>query len=376
ITNLQQFTYPTKEIAYTHSIYSYPAKFTSYLPRELIKTFSKENNLVCDPFSGGGTVGLESMLLNRKFIGYDLNPFAIFLSKVKTSFISFQMLKDSSEELLQSFRDEEESKIDILDPVDKKCLGEKISQEINILNHCIQSETFNKKLRNFFKLALIHSIKIVGRRDFEQRKDWKSASLLPIFKSKVNKMAKKISSLPDKVSIKPEFYIGSNHQMEIPADSVDLIITSPPYLDIDIEYQQIQIQRPSLNKSKRSNVINHILSIEKLPKSELCWTGGNGSVYWENLKKSIAECHRILKNGAFLCLWTGYKGKKNETRLIELIDEFNFDYGATIPIKLSNNRAASSRSTHHSRKTGMLSQDKIFFLLKGQLVTNHSRRVD
>ena len=68
LNHIRKFASPSREKGYTRSIYSYPAKFLSHLPRELIKIFSREDDHVCDPFIGGGTTGLESMLLNRPFV--------------------------------------------------------------------------------------------------------------------------------------------------------------------------------------------------------------------------------------------------------------------------------------------------------------------
>jgi len=44
-----------------------------------IRKNSLEGEIVLDPFCGSGSVGLESVLNGRNFIGYDLNPFAIKL---------------------------------------------------------------------------------------------------------------------------------------------------------------------------------------------------------------------------------------------------------------------------------------------------------
>lgn len=44
-----------------------------------IRKNSLEGEVVLDPFCGSGSVGLESVLNGRNFIGYDLNPFAIKL---------------------------------------------------------------------------------------------------------------------------------------------------------------------------------------------------------------------------------------------------------------------------------------------------------
>ncbi|MBX2925942.1 MAG: site-specific DNA-methyltransferase [Chitinophagaceae bacterium] len=53
------------------------AHFATY-PEDLIvdciKAGSKENDLILDPFMGAGTTALVASLLNRKFVGFELNP--------------------------------------------------------------------------------------------------------------------------------------------------------------------------------------------------------------------------------------------------------------------------------------------------------------
>lgn len=52
----------------------HPAVYPSYIIQELIKLLSKENDLVLDPFCGSGTTCLAAKILQRNFIGIDINP--------------------------------------------------------------------------------------------------------------------------------------------------------------------------------------------------------------------------------------------------------------------------------------------------------------
>ncbi len=68
--------------------YSRVAKLHKYWSRkpwfvidQYIEKYSKKDHVVLDPFCGSGIIGLQSVLANRNFIGYDLNPFAVFLAK-------------------------------------------------------------------------------------------------------------------------------------------------------------------------------------------------------------------------------------------------------------------------------------------------------
>ncbi len=364
LSHIRKFASPSRESGYTRSIYSYPAKFLSHLPRELIKIFTQEGNQICDPFVGGGTTGLEAMLLNRQFIGYDINPFAILVSKVKTTYISREELHQGLNIILRTIESMNEPLHHYLDSTDKECLGELISTEINKLAFIIKTSDFSLKLQDFFSVALIHVTKLIGRRDFEERENWQHLSMISMFTRKCNKMIDAVSSLPHSVQFPPIFHLGSNHDMGVPEHSIDFILTSPPYLEVDVEYQQIQIQRRSLRKTKRSDFINKLLGTQPLPKKELCWTGQGGNFYWSNLERSLNGSYRILKPNRCLCLWTGFKKKEDQRKLIATIKKVHFNLLEVIAIPLSNNRAASSRSTHHKRNTRMLKQDSIYILKK------------
>lgn len=68
--------------------YSRVAKLHKYWSRKpwfiidrYIEKYSKKNDVVLDPFCGSGIIGLQAVLANRNFVGYDLNPFAVFLAK-------------------------------------------------------------------------------------------------------------------------------------------------------------------------------------------------------------------------------------------------------------------------------------------------------
>ena len=62
-------------------IHKYWSRKPWNLMKFMISKYSSEGDVVLDPFCGSGTVGLEAVLLNREFIGYDLNPFSCFLAE-------------------------------------------------------------------------------------------------------------------------------------------------------------------------------------------------------------------------------------------------------------------------------------------------------
>lgn len=56
-----------------HSNY-YHGNFAPQIPNQMIRRFTDEGDVVCDLFMGSGTTLFECENLNRKFIGFDINP--------------------------------------------------------------------------------------------------------------------------------------------------------------------------------------------------------------------------------------------------------------------------------------------------------------
>src|SRR3989344_2417826 len=50
----------------------YHGNFIPQIPRQLILRYTKKNEIVFDPFLGGGTTAYEAENLNRNFIGIDI----------------------------------------------------------------------------------------------------------------------------------------------------------------------------------------------------------------------------------------------------------------------------------------------------------------
>ncbi len=73
---------------YTHNFYRYPARFSPFFVREVIRHYSRPGDVILDPFMGGGTAIVEALALGRKVIGVDLNTLAHFVSTVKTTPLS------------------------------------------------------------------------------------------------------------------------------------------------------------------------------------------------------------------------------------------------------------------------------------------------
>lgn len=70
---------------HSHGLHPYPAKFVAQLPRQAIRLLSRPGEIVLDPFSGGGTSGVEALLAGRDYVGIDANPVGNAIGRAKTA---------------------------------------------------------------------------------------------------------------------------------------------------------------------------------------------------------------------------------------------------------------------------------------------------
>ena len=59
----------------------YPGNCSPYVIRNLVLKYSKRNDIILDQFVGSGTTMIESLLLNRRAIGIDINDKALNITK-------------------------------------------------------------------------------------------------------------------------------------------------------------------------------------------------------------------------------------------------------------------------------------------------------
>jgi len=83
-----------KDTAYiTHGYHRYPAKFIPQIVSRLAEKYTKEGDLIVDPFGGCGTTLVESKVMGRPSVGVDINPVAVLITKAKITPIDPQKIE-------------------------------------------------------------------------------------------------------------------------------------------------------------------------------------------------------------------------------------------------------------------------------------------
>ena len=59
----------------------HPAPFPIQLPQKFINLYTYKNDLILDPFLGSGTTAVAAKLLERNFVGYEIEKEYIEIAK-------------------------------------------------------------------------------------------------------------------------------------------------------------------------------------------------------------------------------------------------------------------------------------------------------
>ena len=63
----------------------HPALYPEKLVEDHLKSWSKEGDVVLDPFIGGGTTAKVAMQLNRNYIGFDISDLYVKIARKRCS---------------------------------------------------------------------------------------------------------------------------------------------------------------------------------------------------------------------------------------------------------------------------------------------------
>jgi len=236
-----------------YGIHPYPAMLHFLVVRKLIEAYSKENSYILDPFMGSGVVAGECLINKRNFIGYDINPLAVLISKVRTTPIKSKVLFDALERILQGYGCEKPQTVEFSNIY--YWFDEVVINNLSRLRQAI-SKIENKEVKDFFIIAFSETVRRVSKARYNEFKllrrkgEDKNSNVLDVFQE---------ISLRN-IGLLGEFYrrftpSKNTLQLEernilngIPLEdnSIDLIVTSPPYGDSRTTVAYGQFSRLSL----------------------------------------------------------------------------------------------------------------------------------
>lgn len=232
-----------KTKSYTHGLHTYPAMFIPQVARRLLETYSEEKDTICDIFCGSGTALVESRLTGRNSYGIDLNPLAIFLAKVKTTEIEPSLLTKEYIKLLQRISEIKKKDLEIpsfnnLEFWFKEEVIIKLASIKKAINEIKENDT-----KDFFIVAFSETVRLSSntkngefklvRIKKEKREDY-NPDVVGIFKKRAESNIAGMTAFSRDVKKRTWTKIiegDCSKDNKIKANSIDFILTSPPYGD-------------------------------------------------------------------------------------------------------------------------------------------------
>ncbi|HHY98258.1 MAG TPA: site-specific DNA-methyltransferase [Firmicutes bacterium] len=239
----------------SHALHAFAAKFPPQIPRLFIERFTTKGETVLDPMVGSGTTLLEAYLLGRRAIGVDIDPLAVRMAQVKTTPLKekvedigfnvvfqarFLLGSATVEHELESRFDEEARRF-----IDYWFLPQ-TQRELMALICAIEQFPEDSPQRLF--LEVVFSSIIITKsggvsiaRDLAHTRPHRDLSKKPKnaidqFWERIRKIAVPFNTLPNSRPL-PEVRLGDARHLDVPDNSVHLVVTSPPYANA-IDYMR------------------------------------------------------------------------------------------------------------------------------------------
>jgi DNA modification methylase len=256
-----------------HNFHSFPAKFPPELPRVFISKLTEPHDIILDPMSGSGTTILEASLLARKAIGFDIDPIALLISRVKTTYLDAIDVQTVASEVISAAETALKHDRETLEKEIGNAWDSKTSHFINYwFLKATQLELWalireikkieDSGIRSFLELVFSgiiitksggvsraldlghtrpHRVETINE-DTKGPVGPKMKRIRPAIKEFRKKLIANISALsqreiPDE-SIYTQVHYGFAQDIPLPDNSVDLVVTSPPYASNAIDYMR------------------------------------------------------------------------------------------------------------------------------------------
>jgi len=192
----------------THGLFPYRGKFHPQLIKGILNILKiQPGETVLDPMCGSGTLNVEASIIGIDSIGIEKSPFCVLMSKVK-----FEALK-AGNSTLSSIIDEQHQNFETL--ISSKQLPPDFS--------------YHNEFKPAKAITLLAFLDAMG---YARRCTKSIAVLFPAVLKRYVGQINSFIQIREKLNLKignARFEIGDARHLNLAANSIDAIITSPPY---------------------------------------------------------------------------------------------------------------------------------------------------
>jgi SAM-dependent methyltransferase len=271
----------------------------------------KNPKVVLDPFCGVGTTLLAAKQRKIDSIGVDASQLAVFIAQAKTEDYSRDDMLALKEFISRPRGGENNLRWDfeLFDP--RAAFPKRNLNQILALRTSIEEQP--PRVRNILLLALLSILPQASMivKDGGVLKIRREKSALPareIFKRKVKQIIKDLEARQDFGHV-PRVFLGDARALDVPGESADMVLTSPPYLN-NIDYSKVyglELSLLQMSKALAQEVrmrairsfIGKQMDVDSMPE-EVGEVGDRIPIvgtYFKDMEASIAEMYRVLNPG-------------------------------------------------------------------------------
>lgn len=299
----------------THGLFPYRGKFHPQLIKGLLNILSVEKGeVLLDPMAGSGTANVEAALMGINSVACDVSPFCQFMIKTKFESLTIDI------NLLEITKIETKKLFDFF-------------KQGNVMQRISKVKDIGKqKIYNLAFLAWLDALgysKRVVRSNHEQLFE----KVLPRYIETVKATLKNPHFNQKKLGNVEILSNSEALKIEMPNESIDCVITSPPYsFAIDyIENDKDQLEFLGYNTKELKT---KLIGLKGKNKTERLRT------YFTDMDTVCAEVSRVLKKDKYFCMIIGSNtnqtgGIRLEQTIIDSAKKYNLPLVKSIlkPIK-------------------------------------------
>jgi DNA modification methylase len=237
---------------FTHGLHRFAAKYIPQVPAWALDNFGSRTSVVLDPFMGSGTTLVEGILRGGTNIGVDIDPLARFIARAKVTTADDGRIRDLAQELVALWTMPAKKLQEPMPDIDNFARWFSPHQWgwVQSLRDTILTLDCNEDERDFLLVVFSSTLRWVSNADDQSQKTYVSGTLpktpppvADVFWRFLGRAVESLADLNRKrhseaITIIPESADATH--LGIPAESVDLVVSSPPYLDsVDYPYNMM-----------------------------------------------------------------------------------------------------------------------------------------
>lgn len=266
----------------THGLFPYRGKFHPQLIKAIMNIIGlKPGDIVLDPMTGSATTNIEASVIGIDSIGFDMNPFAVFMAKVKIDALSMtpSRLEELRAEALSAF-----------EKLNAKAKQKRITERV-----------FTNHKSDVHPLLILCYLDALG---YSRRVKTKQIEeLFPTVLDRYVSAIKNFISVRDELKLRlgnanVEQFDGRNLTPRVESSSIDGVITSPPYSfaidylkgdNVQLEYLGYDVSsiRDSMLGLRGSGLSNQVAN------------------YLADMDRVLSEIGRVLKPARYAVIIVG-----------------------------------------------------------------------